>query len=73
MLHLTEASIEVSAHFSIDDLQVLLHFLRRGVMRIEPVVSHVIPVTDVLGIYAALRDRPDSLLGVIIDWTKTTA
>jgi len=73
MLHLTEASIEVSAHFSIDDLQVVLHFLRRGVMRIEPVVSHLIPFTEALAIYAALRDKPDSLLGVIIDWTKTAA
>lgn len=31
MLHGTEASIEVSCHFSLDDLRVLLYFVLRGV------------------------------------------
>lgn len=70
MLHGTEASIEVSCHFSLDDLRVLLYFVQQGVIRIEPVVSHVVPIEQAPVIYETLRDRPAELLGVIFDWTQ---
>ncbi|MCS6830682.1 MAG: zinc-binding dehydrogenase [Armatimonadota bacterium] len=68
MLHATEASIEVSCHFSLDDLRVLLHFVRQGIIRIEPVVSHVASIEQAPVLYEVLRDRPGDLLGVIFDW-----
>jgi len=71
MLHGTEASIEVSCHFSLDDLRVLLYFVQQGIIRIEPVVSHVAPIEQAPAVYDTLRDRPAELLGVIFDWTQS--
>lgn len=71
MLHGTEASIEVSCHFSLDDLRVLLYFVQQGIIRIEPVVSHVVPIEQASLVYETLRDRPAELLGVIFDWNQS--
>jgi len=68
MLHGTEAAIEVSCHFSVDELACLLHFLRTGLLAIDSIVSHRVPVTEAPAIYATLRDDPAALLGVILDW-----
>jgi len=68
LLHMTEGSIEVSCHFGLDDLRVLLHFIRQGIIRIEPLVSHIVPIDQAPAIYATLRDRPGELLGVVFDW-----
>lgn len=68
MLHGRESSIEVSCHFSVDDLRVVLHFLEQGIIRIDPVVSHETTIDKAPGVYKALRDRPQDLLGVIFDW-----
>ncbi len=73
MLHGTEASIEVSCHFSLDDLRVLLYFVQQGVIRIEPVVSHCLPIEQAPFLYDTLRDRPAELLGVIFDWGETAS
>jgi len=68
MLHGLEGSIEVSCHFSLEDLGIILHFLRLGTIRIEPLVTHRVPITDAPRIYETMRDRPADLLGVIFDW-----
>lgn len=68
MLHLTEASIEVSCHFSVSELDCLLHFLRTGAVQIAPVVSHRVRIEQAPEIYATMRDNPRSLYGVIFDW-----
>jgi len=68
MLHGTEASIEVSCHFSVDELSCLLHFLRTGLLQIEPIISHRVPVTEAPAIYATMRDDPHALYGVVFDW-----
>ena len=68
MLHGTEASIEVSCHFAVDELTCLLHFLQCGLLQIEPVISHRVPVTDAPAIYATMRDDPRALYGVVFDW-----
>jgi threonine dehydrogenase-like Zn-dependent dehydrogenase len=36
MLHGREASIEVSCHFSLDDVRVLLHFIGQDLIRVKP-------------------------------------
>jgi 2-desacetyl-2-hydroxyethyl bacteriochlorophyllide A dehydrogenase len=69
MLHGRESSIEVSCHFGLDDLRVVLHFVRQGVMRVEPLISHFVSIDQAPAIYETLRDRPEELLGVIFDWT----
>ena len=70
MLHGREASIEVSCHFSLDDLRVLLRFVRQGIIRIEPLISHCVSIDEAPAVYEMLRDRPAELLGVVFDWTN---
>lgn len=68
MLHGTEASIEVSCHFGLDDLRVLLHFLQQDTINLGEVATTVLSIDDALDVYATLRDDPGSLLGVVFDW-----
>ncbi len=68
MLHTTEASIEVSCHFSASELECLLHLLRTGAVQIAPMVSHRVPVAQAPAIYATMREDPRALYGVIFDW-----
>jgi 2-desacetyl-2-hydroxyethyl bacteriochlorophyllide A dehydrogenase len=69
MLHGPESSIEGSCHFHKDDLGAVLSLIRQGRARIEPMVTHLLPIEQAPAIYATLRDRPAELLGVIFDWT----
>jgi 2-desacetyl-2-hydroxyethyl bacteriochlorophyllide A dehydrogenase len=68
MLHGTEGSIEVSCHFTLDDLRVLVHLVRNGLVRIAPMISHRVSIDAGIGIYNALRDRPAELAGVVFNW-----
>ncbi|MAG36735.1 MAG: hypothetical protein CL878_10920 [Dehalococcoidia bacterium] len=68
MLHSLTASIESSSHFTLEDLRILLQFVRLGTIRIEPIVSRRLPVTEAPRIYDIMRDRPGDLLGVIFNW-----
>ena len=68
MLHGLEAAIEVSCHFTLDVLGIVLHFVQQGIIRIEPLVTHNVPINQAPDIYHTLRDRPADLLGVIFDW-----
>ena len=69
MLHGNEASIEVSCHFSLDDLRALLYFIQQGIIRIQPLISHMLPIDEAPSIYEILRESPADLLGVVFDWT----
>jgi len=68
MLHGTEAAIEVSCHFSVDELACLIHFLRTGLIRIEPIISHKVSIDEAPAVYATMRDDPRALYGVVFDW-----
>ena len=68
MLHGTEGSIEVSCHFGLDDLRVLIDLIGRGVIGVEPLITHVAKIDDAIGIYDTMRDDPRALLGVVFDW-----
>jgi 2-desacetyl-2-hydroxyethyl bacteriochlorophyllide A dehydrogenase len=68
LLHGREASIEVACHFSLEELAELIEFLQADRLRIDPMVSHRVPITAAPQIYATMRDAPRDLLGVIFDW-----
>jgi len=68
MLHTLEGSFEVSCHFSLDDLNVIMHFLKLGIIRIEPLVTHRVSITEAPRIYEIMCDQPRELLGVIFNW-----
>lgn len=70
LLHMKEASIEVSCHFGLDDLKVLHHFMRQDIIKVEPVITHFKPIDEALGVYEALRDKPGELMGIVFDWTE---
>lgn len=67
--HGREASIEVSCHYSLDDLRMLLHLIKQGIIAIPPLVTHRLPVSEAPSVYRLLRDEPGQLLGVIFDWS----
>jgi L-iditol 2-dehydrogenase len=69
MLHTTEASIEVSCHFSVSELECLLHLIGAGAVQIDPIVSHRVSIDEAPEVYATMRDDPRALYGVIFDWT----
>lgn len=69
LLHQTEARIETSCHFDADDLRVLLFLHQQGVIRIEPVISDLVPIDRAPAMYERLAHHGDQLLGVIFDWT----
>lgn len=68
--HGREASIEVSCHFSLDDLKVLLHYMQEGIIRVEPLILNRVPILEAPKIYETMRDRPGDLLGVVFDWSE---
>ena len=68
MLHILEGSFEVSCHFSFDDLNVIIQFMKLDIMKIKPMVTHRIPITSAPEIYGVMRDNPGELLGVIFNW-----
>jgi len=68
MLHGTEASIEVSCHFTLDDLRALTMLIGLGTIAVGPMISHVVPVDEAPSIYKALAETPGELLGVVFDW-----
>ncbi|HPO14006.1 MAG TPA: zinc-binding alcohol dehydrogenase [Candidatus Hydrogenedentes bacterium] len=66
--HTREASMEVSCHFSLEELKILLHFIREGIIEVAPLITHNVPIDEAIGVYELLRDRPGDLLGVVFDW-----
>lgn len=67
LLHTTQAKLETSCHFDCDDLRVWLWLHERGEIVMEPMVSHLVPIDEALGIYDALTSRGEELLGVLFD------
>lgn len=68
LLHALRASIEGSSHFTVEDLGMVRHFFQLGTIRIEPLVTHRVPITEAPRIYETMRDKPADLLGVIFNW-----
>ncbi len=69
LLHGTEARIETSCHFDAKDLQVLLFLYQQGIIRMAPMVSHIVSIDDAPRLYEMLASHADDLLGVIFDWS----
>ncbi|MGQ9730860.1 MAG: hypothetical protein ACUVX8_06240 [Candidatus Zipacnadales bacterium] len=44
MLPGTETSIKVSGHFTVDELQGLIHFICTGLVQIDPLISYRRPL-----------------------------
>ncbi|NLH99323.1 MAG: zinc-binding dehydrogenase [Chthonomonadales bacterium] len=68
ILHGTEARIETSCHFSRDDLRVLLFLIRQGLIRMEPIISDILPIAEAPALYGRLAAGDPALMGVVFDW-----
>jgi len=70
LLHMRQASIEVSCHFDPDDLRVLLHFMQDRTIRMEPTITHFVSIDEAPKIYETMCDNPSELCGVVFDWSE---
>ncbi|MBI2425321.1 MAG: zinc-binding alcohol dehydrogenase [Candidatus Hydrogenedentes bacterium] len=68
LLHIPEASIEVSCHFSVDELRVLMQLLEQGQIRVAPLITHEVSIDAALPVYELLRDAPGEPLGIVFAW-----
>ncbi len=73
LLLFIEARLETSCHFQLDDLAVLLNFIRQGTIHLVPVVSDIVPIDEAPNMYRRLADGDEALHGVIFDWTENAA
>ena len=62
--------IKQNSHFDNDDLANLCRLVARGMVKIEPLVQDIVPVSHAQHIYDTLRDEPSKLFGTIFDWSK---
>ena len=63
-----EITIRQIAHFDNDDLEKLTRLVQSGKVRIGPLIQEVVPAKDCARIYDALRERPDTLMGIVFSW-----
>lgn len=68
MLHQTDGRIEVSCHFGLDDLRVLIHCIWSGQIRPGAIISHLVSIDEFPRIYEVMRDTPSALFGVVFHW-----
>jgi 2-desacetyl-2-hydroxyethyl bacteriochlorophyllide A dehydrogenase len=63
-----EITIKQNSHFDRDDLANLCRLVRRGAVKIGPLIQDVVPVSEAGRIYDALRDEPSRLFGTVFVW-----
>ena len=68
MLHQTDGRIEVSCHFGLDDLRVIIYGIQTGAIKPEAILSHFVSIDEAPRIYGIMRDNPAELFGVVFDW-----
>ncbi|MDO8587086.1 MAG: zinc-binding dehydrogenase [Armatimonadota bacterium] len=68
MLHQTDGRIEVSCHFGLDDLRVIIYGIQIGTIKPGAIISHLVSIDEAPRIYGIMRDNPTELFGVVFDW-----
>ena len=63
-----EIAVQHASHFVRDDMHEVCRLVQEGTLRVAPLVRDVIPWRDMPALYDRLRDAPDELLGVVVDW-----
>jgi len=64
----SEITILHAGHFNRNDLEQVARLTVKGIIRVEPIIQDMIPVAAAKGIYARLRDDPQSLFGTVFEW-----
>ena len=63
-----EINIRQNTGYDRDDLANVCRLVRRGLVRIAPLLQDVVPLTGARRTYDTLRDSPHQLLGTVFDW-----
>lgn len=53
----------------VEDRQSVVEQLRRGILKAQDFVSHMVPFADAVKAYTALRDDKDKNFSLVFDWT----
>ena len=66
-----EITLKQNNHFEKSDLDNLCRLVRRGLVRIAPLIQDTLPVSEAKRVYDMLRDEPATILGTVFDWRET--
>ena len=64
----TEIAVLQAGHFTQIDLEHVLRLMRKGAIRIQPLLKDLVPIAEAIRIYDQLRDQPNTLLGTVFQW-----
>ncbi len=56
------------SHFT--KFEMIFAWIQRGLLQLEPLISHRLPPTRIVEAYNGLRDRPEVFTGVVLDWRQ---
>jgi hypothetical protein len=49
---------------------MIFDWLRRRLLKLEPLISYRLPPSRVVQAYNGLRDHPEKFTGVVLDWRR---
>jgi threonine dehydrogenase-like Zn-dependent dehydrogenase len=55
-------------HFTLDNLHTMIRLAKKGVLKIDKMITRVVPLQDAVKVFNILRDNPRELRGTVIDW-----
>ncbi len=50
--------------------QMIFDWIQRGLLKLEPLISHRLPPGRIVEAYNGLRDHPEIFTGVVLDWRR---
>ena len=63
-----EITVKQNSHFDRGDLENICRLVGRDMVKIGPLISNVVSVSEANRIYNTLRDNPSELLGTVFVW-----
>ena len=66
-----QITIKQNGHFDKSDLDNLCRLVRRGLVRIAPLIQDTLPLSEAGRVYEILRYEPKKLFGTVFDWRET--
>lgn len=67
-LHMQRLKVAFPGGFDIDGVGRIVNDLRAGRLRLAPLISHRLPAERAPEAFALLREHPDDVLGMVLDW-----
>ena len=64
----TEVAVMHANHFNQDALEGLGRLVKKGVIKVSPLIKDVAPIDDAVRYYDIMRDTPGKLMGTVFEW-----